>query len=172
MAPFITKRGKECSVDKEATMSKKKKIRRGQGDIVAIPLSHGAYGYGRVLREPLIAFYDLRSREILPLEDVLRFPVAFTLPVMNYPITDGSWPVVGNAPLTPNLLDEPLFFKKDPITGALTIYRDSSGEEISATKEQCAELECAAVWEPYHIIDRLQDHFSRRPNKWVDDLRP
>jgi hypothetical protein len=153
-------------------MSKKRKIRPTHGSIVAIPLPDGTYGYGRVLREPLIAFYDLQSSEILPVDAVLPRSVAFTLWVMNHPITDGHWPVIGSAPQTSDLVDEPLFFKRDAITGALTIYRDSSGEEVPATKEQCASLERAAVWEPDHVIERLQDHFAGRPNRWVNDLRP
>ncbi len=146
--------------------------RRIQGSVIAIPLPDGSFGYGRLLREPLIAFYDLRSEQILPLEAVLSAPIAFTLFVMNHPITKGHWPVIGKAPLSPELLDDPLFFKKDPISGSLAIYRDSSGEETPATKEQCANLECAAVWEMSHILDRLQDHFAGRPNKWLENLRP
>lgn len=150
----------------------RKKIRRIQGNVIAIPLSDGHYGYGRILREPMIAFYDLRSSEILPVDTVLSSSIAFTVFVMNYPISEGHWQVIGSAPLESGLLKEPLFFKKDPINGALTIYRDSSGEEVPATKEQCADLECAAVWNPDHIIDRLQDHFAGLPNKWVHGIRP
>jgi hypothetical protein len=150
----------------------KKKIRRTEGSVIAIPLPDGTYGYGRVLRAPLIAFYGLQSEQILPVETVLTSAVAFTVCVSYQPITDGHWPVIGEAPLSPELLIEPLFYKKDPLSGALTIYRDSSGEEIQATKEQCANLECAAVWGMNHILDRLQDHFAGRPNKWVQSLRP
>lgn len=152
-------------------MSRKRRFRRTLGDVIAIALGDGTYSYGRVLREPLIAFYNLRSETILPMESVLSCPIAFVLFVMNYPITDGTWPVIGNAPLAGNLLDEPLFFKRDSISGALTIYRDSTGKEIPATREQCKNLERAAVWEPNHIVSRLQDHFAGRPNKWVESLR-
>lgn len=152
--------------------SNKKKIRCIPGSVIAIPLRDGHFSYGRILQEPLIAFYDLRSHDILPIESVLPLSIIFTLYVMNYPITDGDWKVIGNAPLTSELLEEPFFFKKDPISGALTIYQDSSGKEIPATREQCANLECAAVWEPHHILDRLQDHFAGRPYRWIESMRP
>src|ERR1700749_4026879 len=97
--------------------NKKKRIRRIEGSVIAIPLSDGTFGYGRLLREPLIAFYNLRSKEILPAEAVLSSPIAFTLLVMNQPITDGDWPVIGKAPLSQELLNDPLFFKKDTISG-------------------------------------------------------
>ncbi|MGC8639396.1 MAG: Imm26 family immunity protein [Isosphaeraceae bacterium] len=145
-----------------------RKIRRTIGDVVAIPLGDGKFGYGRVLREPLIAFYNFRSDEIALLDDILRAPVAFVLWVMNYAVPRGVWPVLGNAPLTPDLLDEPLFFKKDAISAALTIYRDSTGQEVPATREECEKLECAAVRDPCHVVDRLND-FSTvdRTNGWA-----
>ncbi|MGE3807421.1 MAG: immunity 26/phosphotriesterase HocA family protein [Gemmataceae bacterium] len=148
-----------------------KKLRRRVGDVIAIPLNDGMNGYGRVLREPLIAFYDFQCELHPPLEKIVSSPVAFVIFVMNHPITDGSWPVLGTAPLTAELGVEPLFFKKDPITGALAIYRDSTGDERPATRDECAQLECAAVWDPEHVVSRLRDHFAGIPNKWVDSMR-
>jgi hypothetical protein len=149
-----------------------KRIRERPGDVVSIPLGDGTFGYGRVLPKGLTAFYDLRSEGILPLERILSASVAFITSVMEYAVTRGIWPVIGNAPLPKDLLEEPLFFKKDPITGALRIYRDSTQEEFPATREQCEKLECAAVWDPEHIVDRLKDHFAGRPNIWVESMRP
>jgi Immunity protein 26 len=153
-------------------MAGNKKVRRTIGDVLAIPLGDGTYAYGRVLREPLVAFYDLRSNEILPLDAILVASIVFTLFVKNYPITDGLWPVIGKAQLSGELRKEPLFFKKDALSGALTIYRDSTGEEAPASQDECMKLERAAVWEPHHVVDRLQDHFAGRSNRWLDSLRP
>jgi hypothetical protein len=152
-------------------MAKRKRIRRKVGDVVSVPLRDGKLGYGRVLHDPLIAFYRLRSSKILPVREVVTKDILFIIFVMNYAITDGIWPVAGHVPLRPELQVEPLFFKKDPISGKLTIYRDRTGEEFPATREQCRDLECAAVWEPEHVVDRLEDHFAGRPNHWVESLR-
>jgi hypothetical protein len=151
---------------------RKKRIRRKPGDFVAIPLGTGSYGFARVLPELLLAFYDRTSESLLDPSALRSVPVAFTVWVMNHPITDGTWPVLGYEPLPDALLIEPRFFKKDPISGSYSIYRDSTGEQTAATREQCERLERAAVWEPKHIVDRLNDHFSGRPNKWVQSLRP
>ena len=153
-------------------MSSKKKVRRRVGDVVAIPLGDGSYGFGRVLRTPLVAFYDLRKSNISELQDVLCAPVAFIVAVMKYALNDGDWPVIGYAPLEEALMKEPLFFKKDGISGSLSIYRDSSGVFTPASREQCEGLECAAVWDRCHLVDRLIDHFAGRPNKWVESMRP
>jgi hypothetical protein len=135
-------------------------------------LGDGTFAFGRVLQESLVAFYDLRRDAIPNLDYIIRSKVAFKVDVMNYAITDGDWPILGNLPLEPELLVEPVFFKKDPITGELTFYRDSTQEEIPATRAQCRRLECAAVWEPEHVVERLNDHFAGRPNPWVESMRP
>lgn len=149
-----------------------RKARRKVGDVLAISLGDRTFAFGRVLTEPLVAFYDLRKDDSPDLRKIISSNVAFTVCVMNYAITDGDWRVVGNVPLDPALKVEPLFFKKDPITRSLTIYRDSTGEERPATRSECEGIECAAVWEPKQIVDRLSDMFAQRPNKWVESLRP
>lgn len=153
-------------------MKQSGRVRRKVGDVVVIPLSNRASGFGRVLDEPEIAFYHLKDDKIPPIEEILASPIAFVIPVMNYAITRDLWRVIANVPLEPALRREPLYFKKDDISGELYIYHLGTGEEIRATRRQCKNLECAAVWDPNHVIDRLEDMFSVRPNKWVEDLRP
>jgi len=151
---------------------RKKRIRRIPGDVLVIDLGDGTFGYGRVLDEPLIAFYNLRTEVPFPVEEVVVASIAFVVYVMNYAVTEGIWPIIGREPIPGELLTEPLFFKKDPISGKLTIYKDSTGESTPATREQCEGLECAVVWESEHIEDRLRDYFSGKPNKWVTSLQP
>ena len=91
---------------------------------------------------------------------------------MDYVVKRGIWQVIGHVPLTEDLKEEPWFFKKDDISGVLTFYRNSTGEEIPATRRDCESLECAAVWEVEHVVERLQDHFAGRRNAWVDSMRP
>lgn len=152
-------------------MAQRIKVKRRVGDVVMIPLPEEGYAYGRVLEEPLMAFYDLKSSTKLSVEEIIEVPVAFKIDVMNHAITEGTWPIIGKASLTDDLKEEPLFFKKDPITKQLSIYQDSTGIETPATAAQCKGLECAAVWEPEHVVDRLVDHFAGRPNRWVESMR-
>jgi hypothetical protein len=155
-----------------AKSSKKRAIRRKQGDILLIPLGNEEYGFGRVLPSVLYAFYDARSPPNFSIDEIIGRPILFKVCVMDYAVKKGIWKVIGNAPLTEDLLIEPWFFKKDPISGVLTLYRDSTGEEIPATRNDCEKLERAAVWDPEHVADRLRDHFTGRPNKWVMSMRP
>lgn len=148
----------------------KTKQRRREGDVVKIQLKNG-WAFGRILREPLIAFYDFKTNEIPRITEIVKHPVAFKIWVMNYAVTDGDWPVIGRIPLTPELQVRPPFFKQDPISKQLSITFTGGGDEQSAILEQCQNLECAAVWEPEHVVERLEDYFEGRPNFWVERLR-
>ncbi len=149
-----------------------KNVRRNVGDVVSVPLGDGTIGFGRVLKGALFAFYDLRDSEVPSLEKIVSSKIAFKVWVMNYAVTSGDWPVLGNVPLEPELVIEPLFFKKDSITKALRTYRDSTQEEVSATREECEMLERASVWNPEHVVERLNAHFAGRRSIWVEHQRP
>jgi hypothetical protein len=143
-------------------MAQKKRIRWREGDVVSIDLGDGHLAFGRVLKRPLVAFYDLRAPKPPPINEILQHRVLFKLNVMHYAIKEGDWPVIGHAPLEESLQKQPLFFKQDPITTRLYIYQDS-GRDLPATFEEVAGLEVAAAWEPHHVVERLNDHFAGRP---------
>lgn len=42
----------------------KRKVPLQVGDILKIDLGGGSFSFGRVLEEPLIAFYDLKTSEV------------------------------------------------------------------------------------------------------------
>lgn len=150
-------------------MAKKtKKLKRVRGDIVKIDLGDGWFAFAQVLTAPLFAFFDLRVRDIPPLEQIARAPIAFKIWVMDYAVTDGDWPVIGRASVITD--ESPWLFKRDALTKRLVITK-TGDKEKPASLEECLKLECAAVWEPEHVVDRLRDHFAGRPNKWVESLR-
>lgn len=138
------------------------------GEVVAIPLRGGDYAFAQALEPPELAFFDLRSAERASPDEVVSHPVLFRLWVMRYGPLD--WEKLGKAAVAGPLQQEVPRFKKDPTDGALRIYVDA--EERPATIEEVRHLEAAAVWEPEHVVDRLEDHFAGRPNKWVEALRP
>jgi hypothetical protein len=141
------------------------------GDVVDISLGSNHHAFGRVLKKPLMAFYDLLTEEVPALETVITQPILFRVWVMNYAVTEGDWPIIGHVPLTAELEESPSFFKEDPLTGKLSIYY-GGGHEKPATLEEIQGLERAAVWEPEHVVDRLRDHFAGRKNVWVESLKP
>lgn len=149
----------------------KKRQRWRPGSIVKIPLNDSEWGFGRVLESPLMAFYDLKSSEVPSLEVIISQPIAFRIWVMKYAVTQGDFSVIGYLPLSEDLLERPLFFIQDTLNGKLSVTYDG-GDRWPATYNAVKDLECAAVWEPEHVIDRLNDHFAGRASKWVELMKP
>lgn len=150
---------------------KKKGERWKEGDIVRIDLGDEQMAFARALGFPLMAFYDLQTTNVPPIEQIVGSPIAFKIWVMRYALTAGIWRRIGHSDLTSDLRERPVFFKQDPISGKLSLYLDE-GVEMPSTIEEASTLECAAVWDPEHVVDRLKDHFAGRPNKWVELMRP
>lgn len=151
-----------------------KRVGRREGDILRIDFNDGSRSYAQVAEEPLINFFDGRFTEEQPLERVSRLPVLFRLLVMNYAVTHGIWPVIGRQPFDAGNAEEPFFYKQDAISGRLALYHSSFSDtnyERPASLADCEGLECAAVWEPKLVEDRLRDYYEGRPNVWAESLK-
>lgn len=158
-------------------MRRPKRSQRVEGSVVNIDLGDGNRTYARVLREPLIEFFDLNTPNDLEIEKILEAPVLFRINVMNEAVESGRWPIVGSSPLSPQEASRVEYFcKQDSISGNLSIYWEDATSGVSherpATFEECTALEPVAVWDANHVEDRLRDHFRGVPNKWVESLRP
>lgn len=140
------------------------------GNVVEIKLP-GAWAYAKVIRSPLMAFYAARTEKITDVSALHGERFSFRIWVMKYAVGKKGWPVVGTLPVSAEESGEHWFFKKDPISGRLTKYLDSTGAEIVATIAECAGLERAAVWDPVHVESRLSDDLAGRPNAWIESMK-
>jgi hypothetical protein len=146
----------------------KKKIEAFIGDIIEISLGEENFGYARILKNPLIAFYAIDSKKQLGNEEILKSKVLFRIWVMNSAVQSGRWKIVGHAPLEQEFMKSPSFFKQDALTKEFSIYQD--GIERAAMVEECYMLERAAVWSAEHAESRLKDQLVGRKNNWLDGL--
>ncbi|WP_088184356.1 immunity 26/phosphotriesterase HocA family protein [Sphingobium sp. Z007] len=154
-------------------MKPSKNVRRREGDLLAIDLEDGRRSYAHVAAEPLIVFFEGCFTDNLTSEEIGGLPILCRLWVANHAITKGRWSIVGRAALAPENQEEPFFYKQDAITGRLSLYHSSFAQtnwERAASLAECEALECAAVWEPEHVEDRLRNHYDGKPNKWTESL--
>lgn len=151
-----------------------KRVKRKVGDILLIDLGSGHHAYAQVADKALVVFFaGVFDEEILDVQ-VPKLPVLFRLCVSDHAITKGIWPIVGSQPLTPENAQEPFFYKQDKINGRLFLYHSTfaaTNYERAASLNECEGLECAAVWEPEHVVDRIRDHVSGRKNRWIELLK-
>ncbi|WP_375102284.1 Imm26 family immunity protein (plasmid) [Paenibacillus sp. RS8] len=132
------------------TSTKRKRIKLG--DVFAIPLPDGRFGFGRRFKDASIAIYRYIGSYIedIPQDEDYQFIVG----VYDDVLKSGQWPVIENRPFSNE--EEawpPPACVIDKLTDEYSTYY--KGEMRKATKLECEGLEIAAVWEAEHIIDRI-----------------
>jgi hypothetical protein len=143
------------------------------GTVIRKTLDDGTTYYGRLLEFPWAAFYDLRTDEPLDeLERIVSHSVAFTVAAHKDLIAKGQWEPIGKLPLEDSLRPPAEQVMIDVLDPDHVQIIDAEGNIRDATAEEAEGLEPAAVWEPEHIVDRLDDHFAGVPNRWLEGMRP
>ena len=133
------------------------------GTFVRIPLEDGSFGYGRILSNPYMAFYNYRTMEPSSGLDVIGSkPLLFTQAVRLFGYD--RWANIGKRPLEGEVARPVVRFMQDLADFRKCTIFDSAGMEKEVGPEECIGLERAAVWEPHGIEERLLDTFMSRPN--------
>jgi hypothetical protein len=82
----------------------------------------------------------------------------------------GRWRKVAKIEVPLSLLaPQPKFIQDQFNSRKFELY--VRGEMRSASRAECEGLERAAVWDPEHVEQRLQDHLAGVPNVWTEQLR-
>ncbi|WP_095506067.1 Imm26 family immunity protein [Paraferrimonas sedimenticola] len=139
-----------------------------QGKVVEIELANGLFTYGVVVSNPLIAFSGSFYQSPQVVSESLFGNIGFQIWVMKYALGSKGWPKVGSIDISKLDLAEPEFYKFDQIAKSFSIVK--SGVEVQATREDCLNLECAAVWDKTHVEDRLIALSEDRSCKWSMSL--
>jgi hypothetical protein len=146
-------------------------VRWRAGAVISKALPDGWTYYGRLLEFPWVAFYKHRTKAASDdVEAVTGSQVLFTLAAHKDLTAPSEWRTIGQQPLEPSLGPPHAQAVWDD-DGSCQII-DAEGEMRAATPAECKGLEPAAVWEPDHIADRLQDTFAGRENPWLRNLMP
>lgn len=144
------------------------------GSVVEIHLSQEFFSYAQIITKSELAFYDYSGVRISTdsLDVVCKKPILFVLAVMHAAIKSGRWKIVGRCEIPQALKSPREYFIQDVLTKKFSIYTNNDGNIRPAERSEIEGLECAAVWEPEHVEDRLRDHFAGRQNLWVEQLKP
>jgi len=130
------------------------------GNYVEIPVSKVRYCYGVVTITEKLAVMDYCDTQKLSAAQISDLQILFEVSAMKYGIGKNGWPIAGQLELTEKFKTKPFFFKKDIISGKYSIVDHNWMNEVSATKEECTNLEAAAAWDPCHIEARLNEHYK------------
>ena len=153
------------------TATKPKRQRKPkEGDVLAIPLGDGTYAFGQVCKGGgSYAYFDLRSNQFLPIDEIVSCPVAFRVAMVGDSAKNGGWTILGNLPLI-GPLAELASYRNQPV-GSNQLYLVKGNQRIPATYDQVKDLEVMSWWYEDHVVQRLIDHFAGRPNLEFDSTR-
>jgi len=150
-----------------------KRQRITKGGILKIPLEDGFHTYGRILPYESIAFYDCRTQDELPIEQILLSKVLFIAMVYDSIIKDGLWIYVGKKlPIEDWLCEMELQprYTEDIIADCCFIHYFGAGQK-KVSREEVRDIECGAVWTHTSIEKRLNDHYAKRFNWEVENIK-
>ena len=144
-------------------MKSKKRKRIRVGNVYAIPLPDGSYGFARMHLDSTLGFYKQRKDKIEDFDENDEYE--FFVGVYYDLLTDGLWPFLKNVPFQ-SIEDSypPDMCVVDALTGELSLYR--MGEIMEAPYEVCKDLEVVAAWDRNHIEDRLMGD-----DRWHRDMK-
>jgi hypothetical protein len=139
--------------------------RRVVGAFLKIILPDGKYCYGRILEKANYAFYDMITEDgDVDLMQITKHKILFIIAVYNDAVTSGRWIKIGKLPLEPELQILPLKFIQDKLNPEhFEFYDPNTGSIKTATRQDCMGLERAAVWEPYHVEERIVNYLMMNP---------
>jgi hypothetical protein len=148
-----------------------KRQRWSKGAVLQIPLPDQGLAYAQMLDPPEFAIFDTPPETTLCAAAAVEAPVAFRVWVHKSAFNLGRWVKIGTAAIPPSLASPIPRFNQDALAPERFSIHEG-GVERRSTREECSGLECAAVWDPEHVEDRIRDFRAGVPNKWVESLYP
>lgn len=147
-----------------------KRQRERVGVILEIDIEGLYYVYAQLVYTKQCVFFDFRTHEHLTDISLLQNkPVLFIATVYSYIITRGYWPIIGIMPIKEEFREMPNeFIHHDYGKVEFELYDPNTGSITPSTREECKNLERAAVWDRNHIIDRIRDHYNGVPCIWLE----
>ena len=132
------------------------------GDVAAIPLSDGWYGYGRQFRDAALGILQIRSQQLLPLKAVIGQPVAFFVSYCE-PVDHPDWIYVGKWKFHDDeeAWGPPQYIRDVVSPDVYRIYH--RGKMRAATKEETHGLARQVLLFPDHVRERIEAHFYDKP---------
>jgi hypothetical protein len=153
-------------------MEKRKRQKFKEGAVVKIVLSHNRIVFGRLLPSFQIGIYDCiynKDFETSSIMEVYNLKTLFYCTFFKNIITNGLFEIVGFRELTSNELNSiPPSYNQDKvnINDCVIFYYD--GRERKATPQECIGLEKSSVWEAASLVERIEDLYAGKKNKYAE----
>lgn len=131
------------------------------GDVYAIRLADGTYGYCLIIKKPDVVFLNLRSQSQLSIGEIVNPQILFRIFIMRSCFRSEKWTRIGSMEIPSEWHRGAKYYRRDAIrTDDYFIYDSEVNKEAPARKEECRGLEMWAVWSDIHVEPRLLDQLT------------
>ncbi len=145
--------------------TKPKRQRVKDGDILAIPIGHELYAFGRVI-DGAIAVYNYTSEDMNKLPDLDDRYFLFIVTVYTNVLSSGYWPRVGH---DDKALIRPNYYKREPFSDKYSIYNSYDDSETPSSESECWGMEQLAIWHREIVEERISDTLHNKKTIWLND---
>lgn len=145
-------------------MTAKKRKKPRLGEIYAIPLPNGSFGFARFYLQSKVGVFDLIATQIPSSGEIMRHQVVFWVRCHEDPTRTVQWPYVGRVPF--KSIDEawpPAIYIRDLTDPrCCTVY--IRNQSWSVLPEDIKDLEPVQLWSVKMIVDRINHQLiDRKP---------
>ncbi|SCZ57250.1 Immunity protein 26 [Epibacterium ulvae] len=136
-----------------------KRQRWTAGAVVRIPLSNGKFGFGVLLKQPMVAFLNFSGETEAFEGKVSDDHILFKADIDAYIIAKGHWLKTSKADLNNFDSSEPIRYMYDVIGDSYSLYNGSWIDTFyrkPCTKTQALIYERFEIWTLWEITERLE----------------
>ena len=142
-----------------------------RGTVYQIPLEGNFLGYGITLESLYAAFFDIRTKQPVPLEQVVSHKILFICAVAHDAIK--KWEPIGKSEEHAKNIRIPKYFHQDGHDSEeIYIVHAPGNKRVPAAYEEVRDLERNIIWLEGQIERRLEDYFEGKPHKFLERVRP
>jgi hypothetical protein len=148
----------------------KKRQQETPNAIVEIPINDGEYYCYAQIRKEGYLFFDNKSDQPLKNLKILETaPVLFIICVYGDIVTKGTWQKVGKLPQRPELLQLPMKYMKDALSGEFSLYDPNTGNVTPCTRKEAQGKEMCIVWDYGSVHHRIRDYYAGKKAVWDEN---
>lgn len=131
-----------------------------EGAFVSIKLNDKIFGFGRLLMNNSIGFYDFFSPYENEANALFNKDYLFVATVYNDAVSKGRWLKIGKAPLKNNQLLENKYIQESIDPSKFSIYNPNNGIIVAASVDECKGLNRSVIFEPEDIEEVLLEYYE------------
>ena len=145
-----------------------KRQRITKGAILKIPVDD-YFCCAQILNMGSCAFFDCRfyNEDDIDINVLKSAKVLFIVGVYSDIITRGIWEKIGKLPIREDLVNLPNMYIRHG--SRYDLYNPNTGEITPSCREEAVGLECCAVWDDFHVVDRLRCRYNGTHCTWLSD---